>query len=91
MTDTATKDVQIVNEQGMHARPIAMMVSAAQKFRSKLFVSCEGREVDGKSVIQLMMISAPKGATLSLRAEGPDATDLVAAVAAVVSGGFGEM
>ncbi len=84
------RDVTIPNPQGMHARPIALMVSTAMKFQSKIFVGCDGREVDGRSVLQLMTICAPQGAVLSIRAEGPDAEQQVAAVAAVVENGFGE-
>ncbi len=85
------REVTIPNPQGMHARPIAMMVSAAMKFQSKLVVGCEGREVDGRSVLQLMTISAPKGSVLKIRGDGPDAEAQVDAVAKIVENGFGEM
>jgi phosphocarrier protein HPr len=88
---TARREVRIPNPQGMHARPIALMVSTAVKYQAKLFVACEGREVDGRSVLQLMTIAAPQGSVLTIRAEGADAEDQVAAVATVVENGFGEM
>jgi phosphocarrier protein HPr len=88
---TARREVTIPNPQGMHARPIALLVSTAMKYQAKLWIACDGREVDGRSVLQLMTIAAPQGSVLSIRSDGPDADDLVAAVAAVVESGFGEM
>jgi phosphocarrier protein HPr len=86
----ASREVVICNEQGMHARPIAMMVATAVKYESRILIAYDGQEVDGRSVLQLMTISAPKGARLALRSEGPDAEEQIAAVAAVVESGFGE-
>lgn len=88
---TTPREVKIPNPQGMHARPIAMLVATAMKYQAKLWIACDGREVDGRSVLQLMTIAAPQGSILALRAEGPDAEDQLAAVAAVIEGGFGEM
>lgn len=87
----AVAQVTIPNPQGMHARPIALLVATAMKYQSKLWISCEGREVDGRSVLQLMTIAAPQGSVLSLRSDGPDADAQISAVAAVIANGFGEM
>src|SRR4051794_29003404 len=67
------KDIPVINRLGLHARPAAMFVRIASRFRSEVWVSKEGEEVNGKSIMGLMMLAAGKGSTLHLRCEGPDA------------------
>lgn len=90
MSALASRKVEVVNSQGMHARPIAMIVSAAARFRSRLVVRFEGNEVDGRSVLQLMTLCAPKGSVLELCSEGDDAEAQIDAVAQVIAAGFNE-
>ena len=68
-----------------------MIVEAANKHRSSLTVGVDGREVDGRSIMQLMTLCASKGMEMSLTADGDDAESLIDTVAALIEDGFGEM
>ena len=84
------RSVQILNKNGLHARPAAEMVKAAAKFKSDITISREDIEVNGKSIMGVMMLAAECGSTILLRATGPDATEAVAAIESLVHGKFGE-
>ena len=86
----AERSVQILNKNGLHARPAAEMVKAAAKFKSDITISREDIEVNGKSIMGVMMLAAECGATIILRAKGPDANDAIAAIASLVERKFGE-
>lgn len=85
-----SSSVQIGNAYGLHARPAAEFVQLANKFESEIWVSKDGIEVNGKSIMGVMMLAAEKGSTIEIRARGADAKDAVAALVQLVSGGFGE-
>lgn len=82
--------VRIVNPHGLHARPCHAVVSAALPFESELRVRCREREVNGKSILELMTLNASCGCELELSARGADAQALVDALVALVGSGFGE-
>ena len=84
------KDVPIINRLGLHARPAAMFVRIASRFRSEVWVSKEGEEVNGKSIMGLMMLAAGKGSTLHLRCEGPDADKAVEELEQLINSRFNE-
>ncbi len=85
------RTLRIVNRQGLHARPCHAIVSTALEFKSELRIRCSGEnEVNGKSIIELMTLSAGEGVDLECRAWGADAEALLAAIAVVVESGFGE-
>jgi phosphocarrier protein len=86
-----TRTVRIKNAAGLHARPCHAIVSKALAHESDLWVTCEGREVNGKSILELMTLSAPCDAVLSFRARGADAAKLIAEVTALVDAGFDEV
>ncbi|AMW04790.1 HPr family phosphocarrier protein [Gemmatimonas phototrophica] len=86
----AERSVQIVNKHGLHARPAAEMVKAASKFKSDITISRDDLEVNGKSIMGVMMLAAEYGATITLRAAGPDADDALEALSALVAARFGE-
>ncbi|MDQ6861871.1 MAG: HPr family phosphocarrier protein [Verrucomicrobiota bacterium] len=67
------REVTIVNRLGMHARPAAMFVRIASRFRSEVWVEKEGEQINGKSIMGLMMLAAGQGSKLCIRCEGPDA------------------
>src|SRR5712692_3923982 len=71
------KEITIVNRLGLHARPAAMFVRVSSRFRAEIWVSKEGDEINGKSIMGLMMLAAGQGSTLRVRAEGPDAAEAV--------------
>jgi phosphocarrier protein len=84
------RSVQIVNKHGLHARPAAEMVKAASRFKSDITICRDDLEVNGKSIMGVMMLAAEFGATITLRASGPDADDAIDALAGLVSSRFGE-
>jgi phosphocarrier protein len=84
------RSVQIVNKHGLHARPAAEMVKAASRFKCDITISRDDLEVNGKSIMGVMMLAAEYGATITLRASGPDADDAIDALAGLVSSRFGE-
>ena len=86
----AERSVQIVNKHGLHARPAAEMVKAASKFKSDITISRDDLEVNGKSIMGVMMLAAEYGATITLRASGADADDALDALSALVAARFGE-
>ncbi len=87
----AARTVRIPNAAGLHARPCHAIATLARRFQSSLRVACDGVDVDGRSILELMTLCAPCEATLTLRAAGADAEELVRTVAALVEDGFGEL
>ncbi len=84
------REVQIVNKNGLHARPAAEIVKVASRFKSDITMVREDVEVNGKSIMGVMMLAAEYGATLVVRANGPDADEAVKAIAELVERKFGE-
>jgi phosphocarrier protein HPr len=84
------RDVQIVNESGIHARPAAEIVKLAAKYKSDITVCRDDLEVNGKSIMGVMMLAAECGATVTLRAEGPDADQALEALSDLIASRFGE-
>ena len=67
------KEVTIINRLGLHARPAAMFVRIASRYRSEVWVEKEGEQINGKSIMGLMMLAAGQGSKLKIRCEGADA------------------
>lgn len=84
------KTVTVSNEMGLHARAAAAFAQLSTQFNSEIFVFCRDIEVDGKSIMGVMMLAAPSGSNLTIRAEGEDAQMAVEQLAALVSNRFGE-
>ena len=84
------RTVQIVNKAGLHARPAAEIVKLAAKYASDITVVREELEVNGKSIMGVMMLAAECGSTLQLKAEGPDAAEALDALAKLIQSKFGE-
>ena len=84
------RTVQIVNKAGLHARPAAEIVKLAAKYASDITVIREDLEVNGKSIMGVMMLAAECGSTLQLKAEGPDAKEALDALERLIESKFGE-
>jgi phosphocarrier protein len=84
------RSVQIVNKLGIHARPAAEIVKAAARFKSGITIIRDDMEVNGKSIMGVMMLAAECGATILIRAEGADEEAAIDGLAALIAGGFGE-
>jgi phosphotransferase system HPr (HPr) family protein len=90
---TASKDVIIINERGLHARPAMEFVDIANRFKCDVKVTSLGEErleVDGKSIMQMMTLAAVQGTPLRIEAEGEDAEAAVDQLAALIERKFGE-
>lgn len=83
-------EVQVVNRAGMHARPAAMLVKLAGSFSSAIHVEKDGLQVNGKSIMGVLMLAAEQGSTLRFTAVGDDADDALTALTALVRRGFEE-
>jgi phosphocarrier protein len=79
------KIVCIKNKLGLHARPAALFVSTAAKFKSSLRVVLEDREADGKSVMGVLMLIAGEGSQLKIIASGPDENELISSIENLVN------
>ncbi|HWJ23293.1 MAG TPA: HPr family phosphocarrier protein [Gemmatimonadaceae bacterium] len=86
----AERSVQIVNRNGLHARPAAEIVKAAAKFSSEITISRDDLEVNGKSIMGVMMLAAEYGSTVMLRASGPDAEQALDTLSRLIADKFGE-
>ena len=84
------RTVQIVNKNGLHARPAAEIVKLAAKFKSEITVVKDDLDVNGKSIMGVMMLAAEHGSSITFRAEGPDAEQALDALATLVANKFGE-
>jgi phosphocarrier protein len=84
------RTVQIVNRAGLHARPAAEIVKMAARYKSDITVMRDELEVNGKSIMGVMMLAAEFGSTLQLKAEGPDANEALEALASLFESKFGE-
>jgi phosphocarrier protein len=82
--------VIVTNKLGLHARPSALLVRAATKFRSDFYIEKDGTKVNGKSIMGVMMLAAECGSNLQLIADGVDEDYLLAELTELISGGFGE-
>jgi phosphocarrier protein HPr len=87
---TSEREVRIENRNGLHARPAAEIVKAASRFKSEVTIRRDDMEVNGKSIMGVMMLAAEYGTTLRLCAKGDDAQQAVDALAALVASKFGE-
>jgi phosphocarrier protein HPr len=86
----AERSVKIVNKNGLHARPAAEIVKTASKFTSDIIIIRDELEVNGKSIMGVMMLAAECGAEVTLRATGPDESAAVEAIATLITSKFGE-
>ena len=92
MTEVPTleRTVEIVNRLGLHARPAAEFVKLAGRFKSEVLVEKDGLEVNGKSIMGVLMLAAEHGSRLRIQASGSDAEEAVAALSDLVNRGFEE-
>jgi phosphocarrier protein HPr len=86
-----TREVTVRNRLGLHARAAARFVHEANRFRARVTLARDGRVMDGKSILGILLLAASQGTVLELGADGQDEQDAVAALAALVESGFGEL
>ncbi|GAB4228146.1 MAG: HPr family phosphocarrier protein [Deltaproteobacteria bacterium] len=90
MQVTAEREFDIRNRLGLHARAAAQLVRLANGFSSEIRVEKDGMEVNGKSIMGVLMLAAPKDARIRVLANGPDAAEAVDAIGELIARKFGE-
>jgi len=84
------RELPIRNRLGLHARAAARFVHTASRFRSRVTAGRDGRVMDGKSILGILLLAASQGTAIEVTTEGEDEERAMAALAALVDGGFGE-
>lgn len=90
MSGALTASVRVPNRLGLHARAAAKLVDVANRYRSHIEVSKDGQVADAKSIMGVLLLCGQQGATITFGVSGPDAEAALAALCALVAGGFGE-
>jgi phosphocarrier protein HPr len=85
-----SESVRVVNQLGMHARAAAKFVHLATRYEARVRVARDAREMDGKSIMGILLLAAARGSTITISAEGTDERAAVHALVALVQSGFGE-
>jgi phosphocarrier protein len=89
-TESVARSVRIANRYGLHARPAAEFVKTANRFQADVFVRRADLEVNGKSIMGMMMLAAECGSEITIRADGADSETAVAELVRLVENRFGE-
>ena len=84
------REIEITNKLGLHARASAKLTQLAGKFAADVWVTRDGRRVNAKSIMGVMMLAAAKGATVVVETDGPDESEAMAALVGLISDRFGE-
>jgi phosphocarrier protein len=88
--DCIEKELIIQNRLGLHARAAAQFVQLANQYSCEIFIEKDGEEVNGKSIMGILMLAAPKDTSIVLRTKGNDAKDALEALEALIDDKFGE-
>jgi phosphocarrier protein HPr len=84
------KTFTITNKLGLHARAAALLVQISNKFKSRIFLEREGKQVNGKSILGILTLACPKGSSLTVRAEGADEEKALEEIGRLIENKFGE-
>ena len=90
MSEVITRQLEIINEKGLHARASANFVDLVERFDAQAQVEKDGITVSGDSIMGLLMLTAPRGSRITVTTTGPEAAALAAALEALVADYFGE-
>jgi phosphocarrier protein HPr len=84
------RDIEILNRLGLHARASAKLTQTAGQFQSEVWLSRNGRRINGKSIMGVMMLAAARGTSIRLETRGPDEEQAMDALVALIEDKFGE-
>jgi phosphocarrier protein HPr len=84
------QEVEIINKLGMHARASAKLTQLAAKYQCEVSLARNGRKVNAKSIMGVMMLAAGKGSRITLETDGPDESEAMDALVALIGDYFGE-
>ncbi len=85
-----SEEIEIINQLGLHARAAAKFVGTATRFESKITIAKDGKSVDGKSIMSVMMLAASVGSIVEITADGPDEEEAMNAIRELINDRFGE-
>ena len=88
--DTVEKTCTVRNKMGLHARPAALIVQTANKFACDVTLRKDGQDVNGKSIMGVLMLAAAKGTVVTVKTDGEQAQECADAIAALFEKGFNE-
>jgi phosphocarrier protein HPr len=83
-------DIEIINKLGLHARASSKLTQTASQFSSEIWIEKNGRKVNAKSIMGVMMLAAGKGSVIGLQADGADEVEAIAALKDLINDYFGE-
>jgi phosphocarrier protein len=86
-----SRDIEIKNKLGLHARAAARLVHTAARFKSDIKIRKGDEEVDGKSILGILLLAAGRGAVITVKADGPDAAEAVEAIEKLIDAKFDEV
>jgi phosphocarrier protein len=84
------REVEVINKLGLHARAAAKLTQLAAKYQSEVSIGRNGRKINAKSIMGVMMLAAGKGARITLETDGPDEVEAMDAIVALINDYFGE-
>ncbi|MBK8015374.1 MAG: HPr family phosphocarrier protein [Betaproteobacteria bacterium] len=84
------QEVEIINKLGLHARASAKLTQLAAQYQSEVWLSRNGRRVNAKSIMGVMMLAAAKGSKVAVETEGPDEAEAMKALLGLIADRFGE-
>ena len=84
------REIEIVNKLGLHARASAQLTQLAGQFAAEVWISREGRKVNAKSIMGVMMLAAAKGSLMEIETDGPDEVQAMTALVGLINDKFGE-
>ena len=87
-SSTASGAFVVLNDRGLHTRPSTELVKLTSRFKAQLTLSCQGNKVNGKSMLGILTLAAPKGSRIRIKAEGVDAQELVDALLTLAANKF---
>jgi len=88
--DANERTFTIVNRLGLHARAAARLVQTANRFQSDITIARDGQSANAKSIMGVLMLAASKGSDVTVRVQGPDGAEALAALGELIETGFGE-
>ena len=84
------REVEVINKLGLHARAAAKLTQLAAKYQSEVSIGRNGRKINAKSIMGVMLVAAGKGARITLETDGPDEVEAMDAIVALINDYFGE-
>ena len=84
------QEIEIINKLGLHARAATKFANTANQYACRIKVHFNGKDIDGKSIMSLMLLAAAQGSQIKLTADGPDADQAISSLAALINDRFGE-